>query len=54
VVVTVGDPVFVQLPTVTFNTTVGVNPASQVISIASTSAAIRYTPIAAASKAATG
>ncbi len=50
VVVTVGDPVFVQLPTVTFNTTVGVNPASQVISIASTSAAIRYTPIAAASK----
>jgi len=50
VVVTVGDPVFVQLPTVTFNTTVGVNPASQVISIASTSTAIRYTPIAASSK----
>jgi len=50
VVVTVGDPVFVQLPTVTFNTTVGVNPAPQVISIASTSTAIRYTPIAAAGK----
>jgi hypothetical protein len=48
--VTVGDPVFVQLPTVTFNTTRGVNPAPQVISIASTSAAIRYTPIAAAGK----
>ena len=50
VVVTVGDPVFVQLPTVTFNTTVGVNPAPQVISVASTSAAIRYTPIVAAGK----
>jgi len=50
VVVTVGDPVFVQLPTVTFNTTVGVNPTPQVISIASTSTAIRYTPIAAAGK----
>jgi hypothetical protein len=50
VVVTVGDPVFVQLPTVTFNTTVGVNPAPQVISVASTSTAIRYTPIATAGK----
>jgi len=50
VVVTVGDPVFVQLPTVTFNTTVGVNPAPQVISIASTSTAIRFTPIAASGK----
>jgi hypothetical protein len=50
VVVTVGDPVFVQLPTVTFSTTVGVNPAPQVISVASTSAAIRYTPITAAGK----
>jgi hypothetical protein len=48
--VTVGDPVFAQLPTVTFNTTVGVNPTPQVISVASTSTAIRYTPIAAASK----
>ena len=46
-VVTVGDPVFVQPPAVTFNTTVGVNPAPQVISIASTGAAIRFTPIAA-------
>jgi hypothetical protein len=42
VVVTVGDPVFVQMPAVTFNTNRGVNPANQVISIASTSAAIRY------------
>jgi hypothetical protein len=50
VVVTVGDPVFVQLPTVTFSTTVGVNPAPQVISVASTSTAIRYTPIVAAGK----
>jgi hypothetical protein len=50
VVVTVGDPVFVQLPTVTFNTTVGVNPAPQVISIASTSTVIRFTPIAASGK----
>lgn len=45
VVVTVGDPVFVQLPALTFNTTVGVNPANQVISVASSGAAIRYTPI---------
>jgi hypothetical protein len=49
-VVTVGDPVFVQLPTVAFNTTVGVNPAPQVISIASTGAVIRFTPIAASGK----
>ena len=48
--VTVGDPVFVQLPAVTFNTTPGVNPTPQVISIASTSAAIRFTPIAASRK----
>jgi BACON domain-containing protein len=48
--VTVGDPVFVQLPTVTFNTTRGVNPTPQVISIASTSAVIRFTPIAASGK----
>jgi hypothetical protein len=50
VVVTVGDPVFVQLPTVTFNTTVGVNPAPQVITIASTSTVMRFTPIAASGK----
>jgi hypothetical protein len=50
VVVTVGDPVFVQLPTVTFNTTQGVNPSPQVISVASTSTAIRYTPTVAAGK----
>ena len=50
VVVTVGDPVFTQLPTVTFNTTQGVNPAPQVISIASTGTAIRFTPIAASGK----
>jgi len=45
VAVNVADPVFVQLPAVTFNTTVGVNPANQVISIASSGTAIRYTPI---------
>src|SRR5262249_21186545 len=50
VVVTVGDPVFVQLPALTFNAKVGTNPANQVISVASTSSAIRFTPIAASSK----
>jgi hypothetical protein len=50
VVVTVGDPVFTQLPTVTFNTTQGVNPAPQVISIASSSGSLRFTPIAASAK----
>jgi hypothetical protein len=49
-VVTVGDPVFVQVPTVTFNTTRGVNPTPKVISVASTSTAIRFTPIATAGK----
>lgn len=48
--VTVGDPVFVQLPTVTFNTTHGSNPPPQVISIASTGTVIRFTPIAASGK----
>jgi hypothetical protein len=48
--VTVGDPVFVQLPTVTFNTTQGTNPAPQVITIASTGAVMRFTPIAASGK----
>jgi Viral BACON domain len=50
VVVTVGDPVFVQLPTVTFNTTVGVNPAPQVVSVDSTSTGIRFTPYAESGK----
>ena len=49
-VVTVGDPVFVQPAGLTFNTTVGVNPAPQVLAIASTSAAIRFTPTAASGK----
>ena len=48
--VTVADPVFVQLPTVTFNTTRGSNPPPQAISIASTGAVIRFTPIAASGK----
>jgi Viral BACON domain len=43
--VTVGDPVFVQVATVTFNTTRGVNPAPKVISVASTGTSIRFTPI---------
>jgi len=46
VVVTVADPVFVQLPNVTFNTTVGVNPANQVISVTSSGTVIRFTPVA--------
>jgi hypothetical protein len=50
VVVTVGDPVFVQAPTVTFNTTVGLSPAPQTISVASTSTSIRFTPTAASAK----
>ncbi len=50
VVVTVGDPVFVQLPAVTFKTTRGSNPAPQVITVASTSSALRYTPIATSGK----
>jgi hypothetical protein len=50
VVVTVGDPVFVQLPTVTFNTTVGVNPPPQVIAVNSTSTGIRFTPYAKSGK----
>ena len=48
--VTVGDPVFVQLPTVTFNTTVGLNPSPQMISIDSTSSALRFTPTAVSRK----
>jgi len=48
--VTVGDPVFVQLGTVTFNTTRGVNPKSQSISVASTGTAIRFTPSSATGK----
>jgi hypothetical protein len=50
VVVTVGDPVFVQLPAVAFSTTRGVNPSPQVISIASTSGSLRFTPTAASGK----
>ncbi len=50
VVVNVADPVFVQLPTVTFNTSVGVNPANQVIAVTSSGTAIRFTPVALASK----
>src|SRR5207302_8338161 len=48
--VTVGDPVFVQRPTVTFSTTRGVNPKPQSISVASTGTAIRFTPSAATGK----
>ena len=50
VVVTVGDPVFVQLPAVVFNTSRGVNPAPQTITVASTSGVIRFTPVAASGK----
>ena len=49
-VVTIGDPVFVQLPTVTFSAKVGTNPAPQVIAIDSTGTALRITPIAASGK----
>ncbi len=50
VVVTVGNPVFVELPTVTFNTTRGVNPAPQVVTIASTGNAMGFTPYARSGK----
>jgi hypothetical protein len=50
VVAQVGNPVFVQVPALTFNTKVGVNPANQVISVASSGTAIRYTPIGIESK----
>jgi hypothetical protein len=42
VVVTVGNPVFVQLPTVTFNTTQGVNPAPQTIAVDSTGTTMQF------------
>lgn len=50
VVVTIGDPVFVELPAVTFSTKQGTNPAPQTITIDSTSSAIRFTPSAASGK----
>jgi len=50
VVVTVGDPVFVELPAVSFSAKVGTNPAPQSVTVSSTSSAIRFTPVAAASK----
>ena len=50
VVVTVGDPVFVEMPTITFNTTKGGNPTPQVISVTSTSTGIRFTPYAESGK----
>jgi hypothetical protein len=49
-VVTVGDPVFVQPAGLTFSSPVGTNPAPQVFAVASTSAAIRFTPTAASGK----
>jgi hypothetical protein len=49
-VVTVGDPVFIQAGPLTFNTTVGLNPAPQTVSVASSSTALRFTPVAATSK----
>jgi hypothetical protein len=48
--VTVGDPVFTQIPAVVFNTTRGVNPKAQVKYIASSSSSMRFTPIAASGK----
>ncbi len=48
--VTVGDPVFLELPPVAFSAKQGTNPAPQTITIASTSSAIRFTPIAASGK----
>ncbi|HVO60743.1 MAG TPA: hypothetical protein VMT53_07390 [Terriglobales bacterium] len=49
-VVTVGDPVFVQPGPLIFNTTVGLSPAPQNLNIASTSTALRFTPVAASAK----
>jgi hypothetical protein len=48
--VDVGDPVFTQLPAVTFNATQGINPTPQTLNIASTSGSIRFTPVPANGK----
>jgi hypothetical protein len=40
--VQVGDPVFVQLPAVTFTTTAGVSPPPQMITVSSTSSAFNF------------
>ncbi|HEY7097664.1 MAG TPA: hypothetical protein VH437_13140 [Terriglobales bacterium] len=44
--VVVGDPVFDQLPAVTFTATQGTNPSPQALNIASTSGSLRFTPVA--------
>jgi hypothetical protein len=50
VVVTVASPVFVEVPTVTFTTTQGSNPAPQTVNIDSTGTAINFTQAAPAGK----
>jgi hypothetical protein len=50
VVVTVDNPVFVEVPTITFNTTKGSNPAPQVVAIDSTGNAMGFTPYARSGK----
>jgi hypothetical protein len=50
VVVTVGNPVFVQLPIVTFTTTQGTSPAPQSIPVDSTGAAIEFTQVTSTGK----
>jgi Viral BACON domain len=50
VVVNVGDPVFVQLPQVSFSTVVGIDPTPQMITVASTSSAIPFDAVAVSAK----
>lgn len=50
VVVTVGNPVFVQVPTLTFATKQGTNPAPQTIAIDSSGNAMGFTPYARSGK----
>jgi hypothetical protein len=48
--VNVGDPVFVQLPAVTFTTVAGVSPSPQMITVASTSSAFNFDAAAVSAK----
>src|ERR1700733_11396180 len=50
VAVTVGNPVFVEVPAVTFTTNQGTNPSPQTVAIDSTGSAMGFTPYAKSSK----
>lgn len=48
--VTIGDPVFVQVPALSFSTVLGIDPDPQMITIASTSSSIRFNATAVSAK----